>query len=336
MSIKVGINGFGRIGNLAFQAALEKEGVEVIAINDPFIEADYMAYMMKYDTIHGKFDGEVKAENGNLIVNGKEIKVYNEMDPKNIPWGNDGVNYVLECSGVFTTLEKAQAHIDAGAKKVVISAPSKDAPMFVMGVNNDKYDPSMNIISNASCTTNCLAPLAKVINDKFGIKEGLMTTVHSTTATQKTVDGASKKDWRGGRAASANIIPSSTGAAKAVGKVIPSLNGKLTGMAFRVPTVDVSAVDLTCNLERPTTYEEICAAVKCASENELKGIVEYTDEPVVSSDFLTDPHTSIFDAKAGIMLTDTFVKLIAWYDNEWGYANKLLDLAIYMSKVDHK
>ena len=331
MSIKVGINGFGRIGNLAFQAALEKEGVEVIAINDPFIEADYMAYMIKYDTIHGKFDGEVKAENGNLIVNGKEIKVYNEMDPKNIPWGNDGVDYVLECSGVFTTLEKAQAHIDAGAKKVIISAPSKDAPMFVMGVNNDKYDPSMNIISNASCTTNCLAPLAKVINDKFGIKEGLMTTVHSITATQKTVDGASKKDWRGGRAASYNIIPSSTGAAKAVGKVIPELNGKLTGMAFRVPTIDVSVVDLTCNLEKPATYEEICEAVKCASENELKGILEYVDEPLVSSDFIHDSHTSIFDAKAGIQLTDTFVKLVAWYDNEWGYSNKLVDLAIYIS-----
>ena len=331
MSIKVGINGCGRIGNLAFQAALEKEGVEVIAINDPFIEADYMAYMMKYDTIHGKFDGEVKAENGNLIVNGKEIKVYNEMDPKNIPWGNDGVDYVLECSGVFTTLEKAQAHIDAGAKKVIISAPSKDAPMFVMGVNNDKYDPSMNIISNASCTTNCLAPLAKVINDKFGIKEGLMTTVHSITATQKTVDGASKKDWRGGRAASYNIIPSSTGAAKAVGKVIPELNGKLTGMAFRVPTIDVSVVDLTCNLEKPATYEEICEAVKCASENELKGILEYVDEPLVSSDFIHDAHTSIFDAKAGIQLTDTFVKLVAWYDNEWGYSNKLVDLAIYIS-----
>ena len=331
MSIKVGINGFGRIGNLAFQAALEKEGVEVIAINDPFIEADYMAYMMKYDTIHGKFDGEVKAENGNLIVNGKEIKVYNEMDPKNIPWGNDGVDYVLECSGVFTTLEKAQAHIDAGAKKVIISAPSKDAQMFVMGVNNDKYDPSMNIISNASCTTNCLAPLAKVINDKFGIKEGLMTTVHSITATQKTVDGASKKDWRGGRAASYNIIPSSTGAAKAVGKVIPELNGKLTGMAFRVPTIDVSVVDLTCNLEKPATYEEICEAVKCASENELKGILEYVDEPLVSSDFIHDAHTSIFDAKAGIQLTDTFVKLVAWYDNEWGYSNKLVDLAIYIS-----
>ena len=336
MSIKIGINGFGRIGNLSFQAALNKEGVEVVAINDPFITADYMAYMIKFDTVHGKFEGEVSSEEGKLIVNGKEIKVYNEMDPKNIPWGNDGVDYVLECSGVFTTLEKAQAHIDAGAKKVIISAPSKDAPMFVMGVNNDKYDPSMNIISNASCTTNCLAPLAKVINDNFGIKDGLMTTVHATTATQKTVDGASKKDWRGGRAAAANIIPSSTGAAKAVGKVIPELNGKLTGMSMRVPTIDVSVVDLTCNLEKPATYEEICAAMKKASEGELKGIVEYVDEDVVSSDFLNDEHTSIFDAKAGIMLTDTFVKLIAWYDNEWGYAHKLVDLAAYMATVDHK
>jgi len=331
MSIKLGINGFGRIGNLAFQAALEKGEVEVLAINDPFITADYMAYMIKYDTVHGRFNGEVKAEEGKLIVNGKEIKVYNEMDPHNIPWGKDGVEYVLECSGVFTTLEKAQAHIDAGAKQVVISAPSKDAPMFVMGVNQDKYDPSMNIVSNASCTTNCLAPLAKVIHDNFGIKDGLMTTVHATTATQKTVDGASKKDWRGGRAAAANIIPSSTGAAKAVGKVIPELNGKLTGMAFRVPTVDVSVVDLTCNLEKPATYEEICAAVKKASENELKGILEYVDEDLVSSDFIHDPHTSIFDSKAGIGLTDTFVKLVAWYDNEWGYSNKLVDLAIYIS-----
>ena len=336
MSVKIGINGFGRIGNLAFQAALKNSEVEVVAINDPFIAADYMAYMVKYDSAHGRFDGEVKSEEGKLIVNGKSINVYNEMDPNNIPWGENGVEYVLECSGVFTTTEKAQAHLNAGAKKVVISAPSKDAPMFVMGVNEDKYDPSMNIVSNASCTTNCLAPLAKVINDNFGIKEGLMTTVHSTTATQKTVDGASKKDWRGGRAASANIIPSSTGAAKAVGKVIPSLNGKLTGMAFRVPTVDVSVVDLTCNLERPTTYEEICAVVKKASEGSMKGIVEYVDEDVVSSDFLTDSHTSIFDAKAGIMLTDTFVKLVAWYDNEWGYANKLVDLAAHMAKVDHK
>ena len=336
MSVKVGINGFGRIGNLAFQAALKNDEVEVVAINDPFIAADYMAYMVKYDTAHGRFNGEVKSEDGKLIVNGKSINVYNEMDPNNIPWGKEGVEYVLECSGVFTTMEKAQAHINAGAKKVVISAPSKDAPMFVMGVNNDKYDPSMNIVSNASCTTNCLAPLAKVINDNFGIKDGLMTTVHSTTATQKTVDGASKKDWRGGRAAAANIIPSSTGAAKAVGKVIPELNGKLTGMSMRVPTIDVSVVDLTCNLEKPTTYEEICAAMKKASEGELKGIVEYVDEDVVSSDFLNDEHTSIFDAKAGIMLTDTFVKLVAWYDNEWGYSHKLVDLVAYMAKVDHK
>ena len=331
MSVKIGINGFGRIGTLAFQAALKKDEVEVVAINDPFVAADYMAYMTKYDTVHGRFDGEVSSKEGSLIVNGKEIKVYNEMDPHNIPWGELGVDYVLECSGVFTTLEKAQAHIDAGAKKVIISAPSKDAPMFVMGVNNDKYDPSMNIISNASCTTNCLAPLAKVINDNFGIKDGLMTTVHSTTATQKTVDGASKKDWRGGRAAAANIIPSSTGAAKAVGKVIPELNGKLTGMAFRVPTVDVSVVDLTCNLEKPTTMEEICKAMKNASENEFKGIIEYVDEPVVSSDFISDEHTSIFDATAGIQLTDTFVKLVAWYDNEWGYSNKLVDLACYIA-----
>ena len=335
MSIKIGINGFGRIGNLSFQAALNKEGVEVVAINDPFIAADYMAYMIKYDTVHGKFEGEVSSEEGKLIVDGKEIKVYNEMDPHNVPWGELGVEYVFECSGVFTTMEKAQAHLDAGAKKVVISAPSKDAPMFVMGVNNETYDPSMNIVSNASCTTNCLAPLAKVIHDNFGIKDGLMSTVHSTTATQKTVDGASKKDWRGGRAASENIIPSSTGAAKAVGKVIPSLNGKLTGMSFRVPTLDVSVVDLTCNLEKPATYEEICAAVKKASENELKGILEYTDEPVVSSDFLGDPHTSIFDAAAGIQLTDTFVKLVAWYDNEWGYSHKLVDLACYMSTKDN-
>ena len=333
MSVKIGINGFGRIGNLAFQAALKNSEVEVVAINDPFIAADYMAYMVKYDSAHGRFDGEVKSEEGKLIVNGKSINVYNEMDPNNIPWAKEGVEYVLECSGVFTTMEKAQAHLNAGAKKVVISAPSKDAPMFVMGVNNETYDPSMNIVSNASCTTNCLAPLAKVINDNFGIKEGLMTTVHATTATQKTVDGASKKDWRGGRAAAANIIPSSTGAAKAVGKVIPELNGKLTGMSFRVPTVDVSVVDLTCNLAKPTTYEEICKAMKEASENEMKGIIEYTDEPVVSSDFVSDPHTSIFDATAGIMLTDTFVKLVSWYDNEWGYSNKLVDLACYIASV---
>ena len=336
MSIKIGINGFGRIGKLTLQAALAKEEVEVVAINDPFIDAEYMVYMVKFDSIHGRFKGDIRAEEGKIVVNGKEIKVYNEMDPKNIPWGADGVDYVLECSGVFTTTEKANAHLEAGAKKVIISAPSKDAPMFVMGVNNDKYDPSMNVVSNASCTTNCLAPLAKVINDNFGIKDGLMTTVHSTTATQKTVDGASKKDWRGGRAAAANIIPSSTGAAKAVGKVIPELNGKLTGMAFRVPTIDVSVVDLTCNLEKPATYEEICSVVKKASENELKGILEYTEEDVVSSDFIGDAHTSIFDAKAGIALTDTFIKLVAWYDNEWGYSNKLVDLAVYIAGVDNK
>ena len=334
MSIKIGINGFGRIGNLAFQAAIKKEDVEVVSINDPFITADYMAYMIKYDTIHGRFEGEVKGEENTLTVNGKQVKVYNEMDPHNVPWGQDGVDYVLECSGVFTTTEKAQAHLDAGAKKVVISAPSKDAPMFVMGVNEEKYDTSMNIVSNASCTTNCLAPLAKVINDKYGIVDGLMTTVHSTTATQKTVDGASKKDWRGGRAASGNIIPSSTGAAKAVGKVIPSLDGKLTGMAFRVPTLDVSVVDLTCNLATPTTYEDICKTMKEAAEGSMKGIIEYVEDDVVSSDFISDEHTSIFDAKAGIQLTDTFVKLVAWYDNEWGYANKLVDLACYMAEKD--
>ncbi len=332
MSVKIGINGFGRIGNLAFQAALKKEEVEVVAINDPFISADYMAYMVKYDTAHGRFNGEVSNKDEHtLVVNGKEIKVYNEMDPANIPWEKDGVDYVLECSGVFTTMEKAEAHLKGGAKKVIISAPSKDAPMFVMGVNHETYDPSMNIVSNASCTTNCLAPLAKVINDNFGIVDGLMTTVHSTTATQKTVDGASKKDWRGGRAASANIIPSSTGAAKAVGKVIPELNGKLTGMSFRVPTIDVSVVDLTCNLAKQTTMEEICKVMKHASENEMKGIIEYTEDAVVSSDFLGDSHTSIFDATAGIQLTDTFVKLIAWYDNEWGYSNKLVDLAVYIA-----
>lgn len=334
MSIKIGINGFGRIGNLAFQSALQKKNVDIVAINDPFIVADYMAYMTKFDTIHGRFNGDIKGEGNTLTINGKAIKVYNEMDPHNVPWGQDGVDYVLECSGVFTTMEKAQAHLDAGAKKVIISAPSKDAPMFVMGVNNETYDQSMNIVSNASCTTNCLAPLAKVINDKYGIVEGLMTTVHSTTATQKTVDGASKKDWRGGRAAAGNIIPSSTGAAKAVGKVIPSLNGKLTGMAFRVPTLDVSVVDLTCNLATPTTYEDICNTMKEAAEGSMKGIIEYVDEDVVSSDFINDDNTSIFDARAGIQLSDTFVKLVAWYDNEWGYSNKLVDLACYIAEKD--
>ena len=336
MATKVGINGFGRIGSLAFSASFDKEDVEVVAINDPFIDVEYMVYMVKHDTIHGQFKGEVYSENGELVVNGHRIKVFNEKDPANIPWGEAGVEYVLECSGVFTTEETAGAHLKGGAKKVVISAPSKDAKMFVMGVNHKEYTSDMNIVSNASCTTNCLAPLAKVINDNFGIKDGLMTTVHSITATQKTVDGASKKDWRGGRAASYNIIPSSTGAAKAVGKVIPELNGKLTGMSFRVPTTDVSVVDLTVNLEKPATYEEICQAVKTASEGELKGILGYTDELLVSSDFIHDPRTSIFDEKAGIALTDTFVKLVAWYDNEWGYSNKLLDLAAYMHSVDNK
>ncbi len=335
MGIKIGINGFGRIGRLVFRAAVaQPEKFELVGINDPFIDPEYMVYMAKYDTMQGRFDGSLEAKDGKLIVNGKAITVFSEKDPSQIKWGEVGAEYVVEASGVFTTTEKAQAHIDAGAKKVVISAPSKDAPMFVMGVNNNEYTADMNIVSNASCTTNCLAPLTKVINDKFGVVEGLMTTVHSTTATQKTVDGPSNKDWRGGRAAAGNIIPSSTGAAKAVGKVIPELNGKLTGMSFRVPTLDVSVVDLTVNLAKPATYEEICAAVKEASEGELKGILGYTEDLVVSSDFLGDPRTSIFDAKAGISLTDKFVKLVAWYDNEWGYSNKVLMLIEHMAKVD--
>ena len=337
MAIKVGINGFGRIGRLVFRAAVaQPDKYEIVGINDPFIDPDYMVYMVKYDTMHGRFDGEVSQKDGKLVVNGKAINVYECKDPAEIPWKDCGAEYVVESTGVFTTTEKASAHLKAGAKKVVISAPSADAPMFVMGVNQDKYTKDMTIVSNASCTTNCLAPLAKVINDNFGIADGLMTTVHSTTATQKTVDGPSKKDWRGGRAASGNIIPSSTGAAKAVGKVIPELNGKLTGMSFRVPTLDVSVVDLTVNLKKPATYDEICAAVKKASEGELKGILGYTDEMVVSSDFLTDSRTSIFDAKAGIALTDTFVKLVSWYDNEWGYSNKVLELINHMNEVDHK
>lgn len=336
--VKVGINGFGRIGRLAFRAALENSQVDVKGINDPFVTPDYMAYMLKYDTMQGKFAGKVEAdvENGYLIVDGKKIKVFAEKDPAAIDWASCGAEYVLECTGVFTTIEKASLHFKGGAKKVAISAPSKDAPMFVMGVNSEKYTKDMKVVSNASCTTNCLAPLAKVINDNFGIIEGLMTTVHSTTNTQKTVDAPSNKDWRGGRAASANIIPSSTGAAKAVGKVIPELNGKLTGMSFRVPTIDVSVVDLTCRLEKGAAYEEIKAAVKKASENELKGILGYTEDAVVSSDFLHDPRTSIFDAEAGISLNDNFVKLVAWYDNEWGYSNKLVDLVIHMAEVDAK
>lgn len=336
MSIKIGINGFGRIGRLVFRATLEKEDVDVVAVNDPFIDIEYMKYMLTYDSIHGKLNADIKIEGNNLIVNGKEIVVYNFKDPVEIPWGKVGAEYVVESSGVFTTTETAMAHIKGGAKKVVISAPSKDAKMFVMGVNQDEYTKDMQIVSNASCTTNCLAPLAKVINDKFGIIEGLMTTVHSTTATQKTVDGPSKKDWRGGRAASGNIIPSSTGAAKAVGKVIPSLDGKLTGMSFRVPTLDVSVVDLTCRLEKGASYEEIVAAIKDACENELKGIMSWTDEALVSTDFIHDPHTSIFDVKAGIALNDNFVKLVSWYDNEWGYSNKVVDLIRHMYEVDNK
>ena len=337
MSIKVGINGFGRIGRLVFRAGISRPDIEFVGINDPFMTPDYMAYMLRYDTMHGQFQGEISYTDHSIIVNGKEVSFFAEMDPKNIPWGKVGAEYVVESTGQFLTKEKAQAHIDAGAKKVVMSAPSKDdTPMFVMGVNNTAYDPGMNFVSNASCTTNCLAPIAKVLNDNWGITEGLMTTVHSTTATQKTVDGPSKKDWRGGRAASGNIIPSSTGAAKAVGKVIPFLNGKLTGMSMRVPTLDVSVVDLTVNLAKPAKYDEICAAMKAASEGELKGILGYTEDAVVSSDFLGDPRTSIFDAGAGIALTDTFVKVVSWYDNEMGYSNKVLDLIQYMYGVDHK
>ena len=334
MAIKVGINGFGRIGRLVFRAGLDNPEIDFVGINDPFMTPDYCAYMLRYDTVHGQYKGDISFTDDAIVVNGKEIKFFACMNPAEIPWGKVGADYVVESTGVFTTTDKAKAHLEAGAKKVIISAPSKDAPMFVMGVNEDKYTKDMDIVSNASCTTNCLAPLAKVINDKFGIVDGLMTTVHSTTGTQKTVDGPSKKDWRGGRAAAGNIIPSSTGAAKAVGKVIPELNGKLTGMAFRVPTLDVSVVDLTVNLAKPATYEEICAAVKEASENELKGILGYTDEDVVSSDFIHDAHTSTFDAKAGIALTDTFVKLVSWYDNEWGYSNKVLMLIEHMAKVD--
>ncbi|MCL2198273.1 MAG: type I glyceraldehyde-3-phosphate dehydrogenase [Defluviitaleaceae bacterium] len=335
--VKVGINGFGRIGRLAFRYASTLKDVEVVAINDPGIDPEYMAYMLKYDSTHGRFDGEVKVADGKLIVNGKEIALYAEFKPENIKWGAHGVDYVAECSGFFLSQESAQAHINGGAKKVVISAPAKDdTPTFVMGVNHTKYTKDLNIVSNASCTTNCLAPLAKVINDNFGIAEGLMTTVHATTATQKTVDGPSQKDWRGGRAAAANIIPSSTGAAKAVGLVLPELKGKLTGMAFRVPTTNVSVVDLTVRLAKSATYDQIKDAVKKASEGELKGILAYTEDAVVSTDFLGEACTSTFDAAAGIALTDNFVKLIAWYDNEWGYSCKLIDLMRHMNSVDSK
>lgn len=333
---KIGINGFGRIGRFVFRAAQTRDDIQVVGIND-LCPVDYLAYMLKYDTMHGQFQGTIEAdvEKSKLIVNGKEIRVTAECNPADLKWNEVDAEYVVESTGLFLTQEKAKAHIEAGAKYVVMSAPSKDStPMFVCGVNEKSYVKGTQFVSNASCTTNCLAPIAKVLNDKFGITDGLMTTVHSTTATQKTVDGPSMKDWRGGRAASGNIIPSSTGAAKAVGKVIPELNGKLTGMSMRVPTLDVSVVDLTVNLAKPAKYEEICAAMKEASEGELKGILGYTEEPVVSSDFLGCPLTSIFDAKAGIALTDTFVKVVSWYDNEIGYSNKVLDLIAHMKKVN--
>jgi glyceraldehyde 3-phosphate dehydrogenase len=332
--VKIGINGFGRIGRLVFRCAIA-QGVQVVAVNDPFIPADYMAYMFKYDSTHGQFKGEVSHGDGKIIVNGQQISVFTEKEPSKIPWGQLGAEYIVESTGVFTTVDKCQPHIQAGAKKVIITAPSADAPMFVMGVNEDKYTGKETVISNASCTTNCLAPLAKVVHEKFGIVEALMTTVHSYTATQKTVDGPSHKDWRGGRGAAQNIIPSSTGAAKAVGKVIPDLNGKLTGMAFRVPTPNVSVVDLTARLSKGAKYEEICAAIKEAANGPLKGILGYTDEEVVSTDFIGDTHSSIFDAKAGISLNDNFVKLVSWYDNEYGYSNRVVDLIKYIAKKDH-
>ena len=331
MAIKIGINGFGRIGRIVFRAAQHRDDIEVVGIND-LIDVEYMAYMLKYDSTHGRFDGTVEVKDGNLVVNGKTIRVTAERDPANLKWNEIGVDVVVEATGLFLTDEKARKHIEAGAKKVVMTGPSKDStPMFVNGVNFDSYA-GQDIVSNASCTTNCLAPIAKVLNDKWGIKDGLMTTVHATTATQKTVDGPSAKDWRGGRGASQNIIPSSTGAAKAVGKVIPALNGKLTGMAFRVPTPNVSVVDLTVNLENPATYAEICAEMKRASEEELKGVLGYTEDDVVSTDFNGCALTSIFDAKAGIQLTDTYVKVVSWYDNETGYSNKVLDLVAHISK----
>ena len=337
MAVKVGINGFGRIGRLVFRASVANPNIQVVGINDPFIDPKYMEYMLRYDTVHGKFDGTIEVSEDSITVNGEKIKVFACMDAAQIDWKSVGADYIVESTGVYTTTEKASAHLVGGAKKVVISAPSADAPMFVMGVNQDKYNKDMIVVSNASCTTNCLAPLAKVINDNFGIVEGLMTTVHATTATQKTVDGPSKKDWRGGRGAAFNIIPSSTGAAKAVGKVIPELNGKLTGMAFRVPTADVSVVDLTVRLEKGASYDEIKAAVKAASESEqYKGILGYTEDLVVSSDFIHDARTSIFDADAGIALNPNFVKLVSWYDNEWGYSNKVLMLIEHMAMVDAK
>mmetsp|Transcript_7382 Transcript_7382/g.8965 ORF Transcript_7382/g.8965 Transcript_7382/m.8965 type:complete len:338 (-) Transcript_7382:177-1190(-) len=335
MAVRVGINGFGRIGRMVIRQIMQRSGVQVVAINDPFIETDYMKYMMKYDTTHGRFNGVVEESKGALNVNGEEIKVFNEMNPSDIPWGSLGVDYVLESTGKFLSAEKSQAHIDGGAKKVVMSAPSKDdTPMFVMGVNHEEYHKDLTFVSNASCTTNGLAPAAKVLHDNFGIKEGLMNTVHAVTASQKCVDAPSPSKWRSGRAAYSNIIPSTTGAAKAVGKVIPALNGKLTGMSVRIPTVDVSMVDLVVNLEKGTTYEEICAKMKEAAEGPMKGVLGYTEEAVVSSDFIGDSHSSIFDATAGIQLSPTFVKLITWYDNEMGYSTRCVDLIEHMAKVD--
>jgi glyceraldehyde 3-phosphate dehydrogenase len=331
--IKVGINGFGRIGRLAFRAALKRNDIEIVGIND-LLDPDYIAYMLRYDTVHGLFDGKIEVKDGKLIVDGHSIRITSEKDPSTLKWNEVGAEYVLECTGLFLSKDTAMGHITAGAKYVVMSGPSKDdTPMFVMGVNENKFKKDMQFVSNASCTTNCLAPVAKVLNDNFGIVEGLMTTVHSTTATQKTVDGPSKKDWRGGRAASANIIPSSTGAAKAVTKVIPELKGKLTGMSFRVPTINVSVVDLTCRLEKAASYEDIKKAMKAAADGPLKGILGYTEDQVVSSDFMGDSRTSIFDAGAGIALNDNFVKVVAWYDNEWGYSCKLLDLIAHMNSV---
>ena len=333
--IKIGINGFGRIGRLVFRAAIKDNNIEVVGIND-LIETEYMSYMLRHDSTHGKFDGKVTVQGNNLIVNGNKIRVTNEKDPSNLKWSEINAEYIVESTGLFLNKESAKGHLLSGAKKVIMSAPSKDdTPMFVMGVNHLSYTSDMHFVSNASCTTNCLAPMAKVLNDNFGIISGLMTTVHAATASQKVVDGPSLKDWRGGRAAFSNIIPSSTGAAKAVGKVIPSLDGKLTGMAFRVPTVNVSVVDLTANLKTKTSYKEICSTMKNVSENELKGIMGYTNEDVVSTDFIGDSRTSIFDAGAGIMLNDTFVKVVGWYDNEWGYSSKVIELINHMSSVDN-
>ena len=337
MSIKIGINGFGRIGRLVFRAGIVRDDIEIVAVNAPDKTPEQLAYVTKFDSVHGRFNGTVEVVDGNLVVNGKNVKLLSSRDPSTLPWGELGVDYVLECTGKFLTKESAQPHLDAGAKVVVLSGPSKDdTPMFVCGVNLDKYDPSMTVVSNASCTTNCLAPLAKVINDKFGIVEGLMTTVHAGTATQNVVDAFSKKNWRLSRSCFENIIPTTTGAAKAVGKVIPELQGKLTGMAMRIPSADVSIVDLTCRLEKGASYDEICAAVKEAAEGPMAGVLAYTDEEVVSSDFRTDPHTSIFDAKAGIGLNPNFVKLVAWYDNEWGFSNKMLDLTAHIDSVRNK